>query len=128
MKATAKESKGKGRTAKASADDDTQDQADEQGFLPKAQQLGSQAFADGTKVMEEASNFIHTMQKISHEAEGSLRAGMKSNPWAVLGGAATVGFVLGRGLTFGTSRTLLGMGGKLAMSMLIKRVTHGVLS
>lgn len=129
MKAASKQDKSKAAAAEASAAQEPEKTAPEpEGFFPKAQQLGSQAFADGTKVMEDASNFVRTVHQISQEAESSLRDGMKQNPWAVLGGAATVGFVLGRGLTFGTSRTLLGLGGKFAMSMLLKRVTHGVLS
>jgi len=117
---TVRKSAAKGNGNASSADEP-------EGFLPKAQQLSAQAIADGTKVMEDASHLVQTVHQIKQEAQASLREGMSHRPYLVLGAAATAGFVLGRGLTLGMSRMLLGMGGRLAMNMLVKRVTHGVL-
>jgi len=100
--------------------------AEPEGFLPKAQQLSAQAIADGTKVMQDASSFVHTVHQISEEAHASLENNMSHRPYLVLGAAATAGFVLGRGLTLGMSRTLLGVGSRLAMNMIVKRVTHNL--
>jgi ElaB/YqjD/DUF883 family membrane-anchored ribosome-binding protein len=104
------------------------DASDESGFLPKASQLSAQAFADGKNAVHNATSFVRSVHTISTEAQSSLKGTMQDRPYLVLGAAATAGFVLGRGLSFGMSRTLLGIGGKFAMSMLIKRVTQGALS
>lgn len=124
-KAAAPSARNKDVPAQMEADDS---QNENPGFLPKASQLSAQAFADGTKVMEDASAFVRTVHTISTEAESSLRDTMQQRPYIILGAAATAGFVLGRGLTFGMSRTLLGIGGKFAMSMLVKRITQGAIS
>ncbi len=130
-KSTAKQPAGRGKqdaVANASTDAADDQNTQDEGFLPKAQQLGSQVFADGTKVMEDASTFVRTVHQISQETEGAIRDTLGDRPYLILGTAATVGFILGRGLTFGMSRTLLGMGGKLAMSMLVRKVTQSALS
>ena len=110
--------KGSGRSAQS---------ADEpEGFLPKAQHLSAQAIADGSKVMQDASSFVRNVYQLTEEAETSLKDSMSHRPYLMLGAAATTGFVLGRGLTLGMSRILLGAGGRLAMNMIVKRVTQGL--
>jgi ElaB/YqjD/DUF883 family membrane-anchored ribosome-binding protein len=116
--ATRSANKSSGRAARGSDEPE--------GFLPKAQQLSAQAFADGTKVMQDASSFVRTVHQISEEAHASLEDSMSHRPYLMLGAAAATGFVLGRGLTLGMSRTLLGVGGRLAMNMIVKRVTQGL--
>lgn len=106
------------------ADDTAQIKAED--ILPRARELGAKAYQDGTQVMQDASELLGTVQQIGHEVGSNLSRSMSQRPYAVLGGAAAVGFVLGRGLTLGMSRSLIGWGGKLALSYAMRRVTQSL--
>lgn len=108
------------------APDDAADSSDfaAEDILPRARELGAKAYQDGTQVMQDASALFETVQEIGHEVGGTLGRNLRQRPYVVLGGAAAVGFVLGRGLTFGMSRTLFGMGGKFALGLVVRQITR----
>jgi hypothetical protein len=115
-------------TQKSAADAPEDTEVSAQDFLPRARELGAKAYRDGNQVMQDASALAKTMQEITHEVRSSLTTNLGSRPYFVMGAAATAGFVLGRGLTFGMSRTLLGIGGKMAMSALVRRATQAAVA
>lgn len=88
----------------------------------QASDIASEAWQSGGALFDQAAQFVSTLQRGHGELGHQLTNVSAARPYVALGAAAGVGFVLGGGLTLGLTRRLFGLGGRLAVSMAMRRV------
>ncbi len=66
-----------------------------------------------------AESFSETLDDVKH----FVREQTRQRPYASLGVAASIGFILGGGLTVRVGSTLLGIGARVALNTVLREVT-----
>lgn len=88
----------------------------------KAGALASEAWESGNALFDQAAHLVGTLQRGHGELGEQLAGASATRPYVAIGAAAGLGFVLGGGLTFGLTRRLIGLGGRYAVSMAMRRL------
>lgn len=126
MSAERSASKATGKTRSAEAPNNKAEQGpkkDEIGQAAhQASAIASEAWQSGGALFDQATQFVSTLQRGHGELGNQLTNVSAARPYVALGAAAGVGFVLGGGLTLGLTRRLFGLGGRLVVSMAMRRV------
>lgn len=81
----------------------------------------------GQRVRQEVRGFTAEIEEALTDLERLVREQLERRPYATLGAASGLGYVLGGGLPVAFSRMVFGMGGRLAMLMLAERVRTNLL-
>ena len=74
------------------------------------------------RVRRDAEALAGSVQEAAGQIEHAVAVNMRERPWTTIAVAAGAGFVLGGGLATRTTRILLGMGGRLAFTMLLQEM------
>lgn len=90
--------------------------------------LGAKAYAEGTQVVHNATELVGSVQALGQQIRQRLTGGVQGSPYVVLGAAAGAGFLLGRGLSWRMSRTLVMMGVRMAIGTAMRRAGEAATS
>lgn len=120
MSETQREKNGKAKKPNQSSGKAEAPAADE--FAERAQQLAGDAVSSSQGLFDHASQLVATLQQGHQELGKRMAEGSASRPYVAMGAAAGVGFVLGGGLTFALTRRLVMFGGRMAVSMAMRRI------
>jgi hypothetical protein len=74
----------------------------------------------GRDIEREVSDLASSVQDAAGEVRRSLATQLEERPYATLAIAAAAGYVLGGGLATRMTRTLLAIGGRLALALLVQ--------
>jgi len=80
----------------------------------------------GQRVRQEVSGLTSEFEDALGDLERVVRDQLTQRPYATLGAAAGLGYVLGGGLPKTLSRLLFGMGGRLALVLAAQRLRGGL--
>lgn len=83
-------------------------------------------YEHGRTVSEDAKTLVEDVQGFADDARSFIAAQVEQRPYAVVGLAACIGYVLGGGIPPFAFRALLGLGGRIAFDRVIKGVVSGV--
>jgi hypothetical protein len=78
-------------------------------------------------MLGDATQLVEHVQAVRTEWEGRLRGLAEQRPYLSLAGATGAGFVLGGGLTVTLTRRLWLIGGRIAISLALQKLTQGSL-
>lgn len=78
--------------------------------------------ASGRQVRRDAEALAASVQEAAGQLEHQVARNMRERPWTTLAIAAGTGFVLGGGLATKLTRLALGIGGRLALAMLVQEL------
>jgi hypothetical protein len=78
------------------------------------------------RVRREVSGLTAEVEGAFTDFERFVREQLDRRPYATLGAATGLGYVLGGGLPIGLGRVLFGVGGRLAFVMMAQRLTAGL--
>lgn len=81
----------------------------------------------GQRVRREVSGLTAEVEGALGDFERVVRDQLTRRPYATLGAASGLGYVLGGGVPVRLVRMLLGLGGRLAVVMLAQRLRDGLL-
>jgi len=81
-------------------------------------------FDAGRSLRDDASLMAETLTDAAGEIQGYLREQANRRPYAALGAAAGIGFVLGGGLSLRLTSTLLTIGGRLLVTALWQKAAQ----
>lgn len=90
-----------------------------------AGELVQEAWRSSNDLLQQAAHLVHTLRRGHEELGHQLTDVSAARPYVAIGTAAGLGFVLGGGLTLALTRRLLGLGGRLAVSVAMRRVMQG---
>lgn len=79
----------------------------------------------GQRVRREMSGFTAEVEGAFGDLERVVRDQLEQRPYATLGAASALGYVLGGGVPVVLGRMLFGMGGRLAFVMMAQRLREG---
>lgn len=82
----------------------------------------------GKRVRQEVSGLTTEVEAALGDFERLVRDQLAKRPYATLGAATGLGYVLGGGVPVALSRMLFGMGGRLAFVMMAQHLRDGFLS
>ena len=92
----------------------------EMGWQPRdARSLGDQC----RQIRHDAHALAHAVQGATDDLERYITAGVEERPYATLGAAAGVGYILGGGLRPRLTAMLLGAATRLAMALAARELT-----
>ena len=77
-------------------------------------------------VRREVSGLTSELEGALGDFERFVREQLDRRPYATLGAASGLGYVLGGGIPLGLGRLLFGLGGRLAFVMMAQRLTGGL--
>lgn len=78
------------------------------------------------RVRREVSGLTGEVEGALSDFERTVREQLEARPYATLGAATGLGYLLGGGLPIGLGRLLFSMGGRLAFVMMAQRLTGGL--
>jgi len=78
--------------------------------------------ATGHTLQQDITALSQTLNDAAQDVSTALREQVKSRPYATLGVAAGIGYILGGGLTMRVGALLLGTGGRMVTNMLLREV------
>ena len=87
---------------------------------------GNQILARGREVLNEARTLASSLEEAYDEIEEYLREQMEQRPYATLGAAAGIGYILGGGLPSRLTGLLVSLGTRAAFTMAIQQLAPGV--
>ena len=76
----------------------------------------------GRNIREDTSALAGTVSNAAQELSAFVEAQLQERPYATLGIAAGVGYVLGGGLSLGFGRMLFGTGGRVLATLLVQQL------
>lgn len=79
----------------------------------------------GQRVRQEVSGFTAELEGALGDFESLVRDQLAKRPYATLGAASGLGYVLGGGVPVALGRMLFAMGGRLAFVMMAQRLREG---
>src|SRR5215207_6385941 len=79
----------------------------------------------GQRVRQEVSGFTAEIEDALGDYERVVRDQLAKRPYATLGAASGLGYVLGGGVPVAFGRMLFAMGGRLAFVMMAQRLREG---
>jgi ElaB/YqjD/DUF883 family membrane-anchored ribosome-binding protein len=77
------------------------------------------------EVRERADDLARTVGSLARDLEDAVTRETKRRPYQAVAAAATVGFVLGGGLSMGVLRLAMRVGARLATAALLERALQG---
>jgi hypothetical protein len=80
----------------------------------------------GQRVRQEVSGFTAELEGALADFESLVRDQLSKRPYATLGAASGLGYVLGGGVPVALGRMLFAMGGRLAFVMMAQRLREGL--
>lgn len=80
----------------------------------------------GQRVRQEVSGFTAELEGALGDFESLVRDQLAKRPYATLGAASGLGYVLGGGVPVALGRMLFAMGGRLAFVMMAQRLREGL--
>lgn len=79
----------------------------------------------GQRVRQEVNGFTAELEGALGDFESLVRDQLAKRPYATLGAASGLGYVLGGGVPVALGRMLFAMGGRLAFVMMAQRLREG---
>jgi hypothetical protein len=79
----------------------------------------------GHRVRQEVSGFTEELEGALGDLERVVRDQLAKRPYATLGAASSLGYVLGGGVPVALGRMLFAFGGRLAFVMMAQRLREG---
>jgi len=80
----------------------------------------------GARVRRGVSGLTSEVEGALGDFERTVREQLATRPYATLGAATGLGYLLGGGLPGGLGRLLFGMGGRMAFVMMAQKLTGGL--
>ena len=80
----------------------------------------------GQRVRQEVNGFTAEIEDALGDLERVVRDQLVKRPYATLGAASGLGYVLGGGVPIALGRMLFAMGGRLAFVMMAQRLREGL--
>lgn len=80
----------------------------------------------GQRVRQEVSGFTQELEGALGDLERVVREQLTKRPYATLGAASGLGYVLGGGVPVALGRMLFALGGRLAFVMMAQRLREGL--
>lgn len=90
--------------------------------MDEAARVASDIQQSGQTLFDDAGNFIHSAHDGLEVVQSEAARHAQERPYILVASAIGVGFVLGGGLTFRVTKTLVNIGGRLLLSAMAKEV------